>query len=89
MNFAVNQAVSSYLTPERIMIRDLARDFVRDVVLPTANRLDPEKGDIPANSLIRWENLAFSEFSSQKNLAVWGSVHSSTAWLQKNLPEVG
>lgn len=59
MNFAVNQAVSSYLTPERIMIRDLARDFVRDVVLPTANRLDPEKGDIPRELIDQMGELGF------------------------------
>ena len=40
-------ATQGYLTPERIMMRDVARQFVRDVVLPTANRLDPVKGDIP------------------------------------------
>ncbi|MBC7284903.1 MAG: acyl-CoA dehydrogenase family protein [Hoeflea sp.] len=29
------------------MIRDLARDFTRNEVLPLANRLDPERGTIP------------------------------------------
>ena len=44
---ASNLAGHGYLTPERIMMRDVARQFVREVVLPTANRLDPVKGDIP------------------------------------------
>jgi hypothetical protein len=31
-----------YLTPERIMMRDMARQFSRDEVTPIANKLDPE-----------------------------------------------
>ncbi|NHV25900.1 acyl-CoA dehydrogenase family protein [Burkholderia sp. D-99] len=37
----------SYLTEERRMIRDTARRFAMEVVLPLANKLDPEKGSIP------------------------------------------
>jgi alkylation response protein AidB-like acyl-CoA dehydrogenase len=48
-----------YLTPERIMIRDLARDFVREVVLPTANRLDPVKGDMPPELIEQMGDLGF------------------------------
>src|SRR5580658_6559081 len=48
-----------YLTPERIMIRDTARDFVREVVLPTANRLDPVKGDIPRDLIEQMGELGF------------------------------
>ena len=48
-----------YLTPERIMIRDLARDFVREVVLPTANRLDPIKGDMPPELIEQMGDLGF------------------------------
>jgi alkylation response protein AidB-like acyl-CoA dehydrogenase len=48
-----------YLTPERIMIRDTARDFVREVVLPTANRLDPIKGDMPAELIEQMGDLGF------------------------------
>lgn len=36
-----------YLTEERLAIRDLAREFTAKEVLPVANALDPEKGDIP------------------------------------------
>lgn len=35
------------LTEERIMIRDSAREFTMNEVLPVANALDPEQGDIP------------------------------------------
>jgi alkylation response protein AidB-like acyl-CoA dehydrogenase len=48
-----------YLTPERIMIRDTARDFVREVVLPTANRLDPIKGDMPPELIKQMGDLGF------------------------------
>jgi alkylation response protein AidB-like acyl-CoA dehydrogenase len=38
---------TSYLTPDRLAIRDLARDFAMREVLPVANELDPTGGDIP------------------------------------------
>ena len=36
-----------YLTDERLMIQEVAREFTRNEVLPVANELDPIKGDIP------------------------------------------
>lgn len=36
-----------YMTEERRMIRDSARDFAMNEVLPVANELDPVQGDIP------------------------------------------
>ena len=48
-----------YLTPERIMMRDVARDFVREEVLPVANRLDPVKGDIPRELIDKMGELGF------------------------------
>lgn len=36
-----------YLTEERRMIQDVARQFTANEVLPVANRLDPEQGEIP------------------------------------------
>jgi alkylation response protein AidB-like acyl-CoA dehydrogenase len=59
MEAAFSPTVSSYLTPERIMIRDLARNFVRDEVLPLANKLDPEKGDIPRELIDKMGELGF------------------------------
>lgn len=38
---------SHYLTEERLMIQDVAREFTRKEVLPVANELDPVQGDIP------------------------------------------
>lgn len=37
----------TYMTEERLMIQDAARRFAVEVVLPLANKLDPEKGSIP------------------------------------------
>lgn len=50
---------TGYLTPERTMIRDLAREFAMNEVLPLANRLDPEKGDIPRELIDRMGELGF------------------------------
>jgi alkylation response protein AidB-like acyl-CoA dehydrogenase len=36
-----------YLTDERLMIQAVAREFTAREVLPVANRLDPEQGEIP------------------------------------------
>jgi len=38
---------SGLLNEEHIMIRDIAREFTINEVLPVANKLDPEQGDIP------------------------------------------
>ena len=37
----------SYLTEERLMIQQTAREFSLKEVLPVANELDKIKGDIP------------------------------------------
>ncbi|MDF7775626.1 acyl-CoA dehydrogenase family protein [Sphingomonas sp. AOB5] len=36
-----------YMTEERLMIQEAARRFTEKEVTPVANRLDPERGDIP------------------------------------------
>ncbi len=48
-----------YLTEERIMMRDMARDFAHNEVLPIANKLDPEKGDIPRDLIDKMGELGF------------------------------
>lgn len=37
----------TYLTEERLMIQEVAREFTRKEVLPVANALDPVQGEIP------------------------------------------
>ena len=48
-----------HLTPERVMIRDLAREFTKNEVLPLANRLDPVKGDMPRELIDKMGELGF------------------------------
>jgi alkylation response protein AidB-like acyl-CoA dehydrogenase len=36
-----------YLTEERRLLEQSARDFAMNEVLPIANKLDPERGEIP------------------------------------------
>jgi alkylation response protein AidB-like acyl-CoA dehydrogenase len=50
---------SPYMTEERLMFQDLARTFTRDEVTPVANRLDPEKGDIPRELIHKMGDLGF------------------------------
>ena len=52
-------ANEGYLTAERIMMRDMARQFTLEEVLPAANRLDPIKGDIPPELIERMGELGF------------------------------
>src|ERR1700761_6638194 len=53
------QAGEGYLTPERIMIRDLARQFSDEEITPLANRLDPEHGDFPQDLIAKMGELGF------------------------------
>ena len=50
---------TGYLTEERLMIRDMAREFTRNEVLPVANKLDPEKGEIPQDLIDKMGELGF------------------------------
>jgi len=44
---AIRQPNEGYMTEERRMIQEVARDFTMKEVLPVANELDPVKGEIP------------------------------------------
>ena len=50
---------TGYFTEERIMMRDMAKDFAMNEVLPVANKLDPEKGDIPQDLIDKMGELGF------------------------------
>jgi alkylation response protein AidB-like acyl-CoA dehydrogenase len=50
---------SGYLTPERIMMRDMARKFTAEEVTPLANKLDTERGDIPRELILKMGELGF------------------------------
>lgn len=51
--------VAGYMTPEREMLRNVARDFTDKEVLPVANALDPEKGLIPQDLIDKMGELGF------------------------------
>ena len=48
-----------YLTEERRMIQEQAREFTLNEVLPVANKLDPEKGDIPMDLRDKMAELGY------------------------------
>jgi len=48
-----------WMTEERLMIQESARDFAMNEVLPLANRLDPEKGDIPRSLIDQMAQLGY------------------------------
>ncbi|MEQ8486933.1 MAG: acyl-CoA dehydrogenase family protein [Pseudomonadales bacterium] len=48
-----------YLTDERRMIQETAREFTRREVLPVANRLDPEQGEIPMDLRRRMGEMGY------------------------------
>ena len=50
---------ASHWTKERLMIREAARAFTMKEVLPAANRLDPEKGDIPDSLIQKMGELGY------------------------------
>ncbi len=50
---------AGYMTEERIMIRDMARQFADEEVTPIANKLDPVQGDIPRELIERMGELGF------------------------------
>jgi alkylation response protein AidB-like acyl-CoA dehydrogenase len=49
----------SYITDERRMIQQTARDFAMNEVLPIANKLDPVEGDIPLELRAKMAELGY------------------------------
>ena len=49
----------TFLTEERRMIQEQAREFTLNEVLPVANKLDPEKGDIPMSLRDKMAELGY------------------------------
>ena len=48
-----------YITEERRMIQEQAREFTLNEVLPVANKLDPEKGDIPPELIQKLADMGY------------------------------
>jgi len=49
----------SYMTEERLMLQEATRRFAMEEVLPIANKLDPEKGDIPMSLRQKMADLGY------------------------------
>ena len=49
----------TFLTEERRMIQEQAREFTLNEVLPVANKLDPEKGEIPMDLRDKMAELGY------------------------------
>ncbi len=50
---------AGYMTPEREMLKSVAREFTDKEVLPVANELDPQKGIIPQDLIDKMGDLGF------------------------------
>ena len=59
MNDVTPSRTVGYMTPEREMLRRIARDFTDKEVLPVANELDPKKGTIPQSLIDQMGELGF------------------------------
>lgn len=61
MDIGMNEAQKTvgYMTPEREMLRRIARDFTDKEVLPVANELDPKKETIPQSLIDQMGELGF------------------------------
>ena len=61
-----------YMTEERVMMRDMARSFAREEVLPVANELDPVQGDIPQVLIDKMGELGFFGITIPESLGGLG-----------------
>jgi alkylation response protein AidB-like acyl-CoA dehydrogenase len=50
---------NGYLTEERLMLQEAAREFAMREVLPLANKLDPERGDMPRSLIDKMAGLGY------------------------------
>ena len=59
MNAKPMNAPPGLMTEERRMIKETAREFAINEILPVANELDPVEGDIPAELMQKMADLGF------------------------------
>ena len=59
------EGVQGYMTEERKLMQQMAREFAREEVLPIANELDPVQGDIPQELIDKMEKLKLT-YSTEK-----------------------
>ena len=68
-----------YMTDERRMIQETARAFAMKEVLPIANKLDPEKGDIPRELIQKLADMGYFGIVIPEDPAAWAWASSNTA----------
>ena len=71
------------------MIQEQAREFTLNEVLPVANKLDPEKGDIPMDLRDKMAELGYFGILIPSNTAASASAASSTAWSPRSCRAAG
>lgn len=74
----VAPTASTYLTADRLALQRTARSFAMDEVLPVANELDPQHGEIPASLLARMAELGYFGLLIPVTDGAWASACSST-----------
>ena len=70
--FELGSEQRGYWSEERKLIRDTARSFAIEEVLPVANKLDPEKGEIPQSLVDKMGDLGFFGITIPEDLGGLG-----------------
>jgi alkylation response protein AidB-like acyl-CoA dehydrogenase len=79
----------SYMTEERLMIKQTARDFTMKEVLPAANQLDKVKGEIPMDLRQKMADMGYSASASRWSTADSALACLNTSWSPRSSPAVG
>ena len=58
----------TYMTEERLILKEMVAKFTDDVVLPTANKLDPVKGMIPQDLIDQMSELGLFGITAPEEL---------------------
>jgi alkylation response protein AidB-like acyl-CoA dehydrogenase len=86
---AVQEASSGYMTDERRMIQEVARDFTMKEVLPVANELDPVQGDIPMELREKMGEMGYfgiripGDSKHDRGSGPAGKLHRVLLWMMK------
>ena len=78
-----------YLTDERRMIQQTARDFTMTHVLPLANELDPVQGDIPMELRDKLADMGYFGIVIPEKYGGMALARSSTASSPRSCPAGG
>ena len=54
-----SETATSVMSEERKMLQEAAREFAMQEVLPLANKLDPERGDMPRSLIDKMAELGY------------------------------